>query len=350
MLKPISRYYSVVLVLMMLVAGSSFAQKNGLFSKKNVLNQYATVGIGGGSSHYFGDLAPYSKFYYGLYTNVRWNGSINYTRFLTANAAARVSYTYARIYGDDYTFAKRNLEKMAANYVRNLSFRNDLQEFTVSGIFNILPQYGKGAKGRSNIMPYGAIGIGIYGHQPKARGPISFDPNTTLPVKSPWVALKPLNTSGQGIPGSTLKTYSLVQPVMPIALGLRVKINSNFDFTAEAGLRLTPFDYLDDVGSTTYPSKSLMISNYGNQAADLSYRAGEDNPANYPNVLRTQYFIQAISQLGYNIPSPAPSVNAEQVYPYSSQRGNNRKIDAYILTQFTLSYVLSNNIKCPVIR
>lgn len=348
MLKPISKYYNIVLVLMMIVSANTFAQKNGLFSKKSVLNQYATVGIGGGSSHYFGDLAPYSKFYYGIYTNVRWNGSINYTRFLNANAAARVSYTYARIYGDDNTFASRNLEKMAANYVRNLSFRNDLQEFTLSGIFNILPQYGKGAKGRSNIMPYGAIGIGIFGHNPKARGEVGFDPATGLPVKAPWEALKPLNTSGQGIPGSTVKTYSLVQPVLPIALGLRVKINSNFDFTAEAGLRLTPFDYLDDVGNTTYPSQSLMISNYGNEAAAFSYRAGEDYAANSGD-LRLQNFIQAASQLGFSTTGIAPSTNAEQIYPYSSQRGTKR-IDSYILTQFTLSYVLSNNIKCPVIK
>ncbi|HLO46585.1 MAG TPA: hypothetical protein VK175_19735 [Leadbetterella sp.] len=349
MFKPKSKFYNLLFVLLMIVSSASFAQKKGLFSKKNVLNQYATVGIGGGSSHYFGDLAPYSYFYYGLYTNVRWNGSINYTRYLTANAAARVSYTYARLYGDDYTYASRNLEKMSANYIRNLSFRNDLQEFTISGLFNILPQYGKGAKGRSAFMPYGAVGLGIYGHQPKARGPINFDPDTGLPVKAPWEALKPMNTSGQGIPGSTVKTYSLVQPVMPIAIGLRVKINSSFDFTAEAGLRLTPFDYLDDVGATSYPSKSLMVSNYGNTAAELSYRAGEDYPANHPNVTRIQYFIQAASQQGFPTAGIAPSTNAEQIYPYSSMRGSKR-IDSYILTQFTLSYVLSNSIKCPIIK
>lgn len=349
MLKPISKYYSIVLVLMMSVSNHTFAQINSLFSKKNILKQYATVGVGGGSSHYFGDLAPYSSFYYGAYTNVRWNGSLNYTRFLNDFAAARVSYTYARIQGDDYTFSLRNLEKMASNYVRNLSFRNDLQEFTLSGIFNILPQYGKGAKGRSKIMPYAAVGIGIYGHNPKARRPASFDPATGLPVKGSWEALKPMNTSGQGIPGSTVKAYSLVQPVMPIALGLRVKINSNFDFTAEAGLRLTPFDYLDDVGGNPYPSKSLLESNYGNDAAAFSYRAREDLAAN-SGESRLQNFIQAASQLGNNTVGIAPSTNAEQIHPYSTRRGNTVNFDSYILTQFTISYILSNNIKCPVIK
>lgn len=349
MSKSISKVYNFLFVVLLLSASQSFAQKKGLFSKKNILNQYATVGIGGGSSHYFGDLAPYSQFYYGLYTNVRWNGSINYTRFLTSNAAARVSYTYARIYGDDNTYAARNLDKMSSKYIRNLSFRNDLQEFVVSGIFNFLPQYGKGAKGRSNIMPYGAIGIGFYGHNPKARGSIEdFDVITGKPIKKPWEALRPMNTSGQGIPGSTVKTYSLVQPVLPIALGLRVKINSNFDFTAEAGLRLTPFDYLDDVGDAAYPSKSSMITNYGNEAAAFSYRASEDYAAN-SGILRNKTFVQAAAIYSPSIGASSPSVSAEEILQYTEKRGYKR-IDSYILTQFTLSYVLSNNIKCPVIK
>jgi hypothetical protein len=238
---------------------------------------------------------------------------------------------------------------MSTNYIRNLSFRNDLQEFTLSGIFNILPQYGKGAKGRSNIMPYGAIGVGIYGHNPKARGVVGFDAITSQPVKAPWEALKPLNTSGQGIPGSLVKTYSLVQPVMPIALGVRVKINSNFDFTAEAGFRFTPFDYLDDVGNTGYPSKSLMIANYGPEAAAFSYRAAEAYAANTRENRLTNFYTILIAR-GVDPAGKAPENYSEEILSYSSPRGNKRNIDTYILTQFTISYVLSNNIKCPVIK
>ncbi|WP_255069190.1 DUF6089 family protein [Lacihabitans sp. LS3-19] len=345
---PIKKINNLLLIILMIVSTNLFAQKKGLFSKKNVLNQYASVGIGGGSSHYYGDLAPYSYFYYGLYTNVRWNGTINYTRTLTSNVSARVSYTYARIYGDDNTYASKNLEKLSANYIRNMHFRNDLQEFVVSGIYNFLPQFGKGAKSRNKIMPYAAVGIGLYGHNPKARGPLTFDNTTGLPIKAKWEALRQYNTSGQGIPGSTVKSYSLVQPVMPIALGIKIKLNEKFDFSAEAGLRLTPFDYLDDVGNTSYPSKSLMVSNYGQDAANLSYRAGEDYSATTGD-LRIQNFIQAASQQGFSTAGIAPSTNAEQIYPYSSKRGSKR-IDSYVLTQFTISYVLSNSIKCPVIK
>ena len=135
---------------------------------------------------------------------------------------------------------------------------------------------------------------------------------------------------------------------MPIALGLRVKINSNFDFTAEAGFRLTPFDYLDDVGHTGYPSESSMKANYGDEAAAFSYRAGESYAAN-TRENRITNFYPAMLALGLNPDGKAPETNAEEFYPYSSMRGSKR-IDSYILTQFTLSYVLSNNIKCPVIK
>jgi hypothetical protein len=357
MVKPNKNSLSLAICFFILISGSLFAQK-GLFSRQKVVNQYATVGIGGGSSHYFGDLAPYKYAYYGIYTNVRWNGSINYTRFLTSNAAARVSFAYARLAGDDATFAQRNINKLAANYIRNLHFRNDLQEFTLSGLFNILPQYGKGAKGRSSFMPYIAVGVGLYGHNPKARGSVT-DKTTQAfinptdagtPTRQPWTALKPLRTSGQGLPGYTTKPYSLVQPVMPIAIGLRMKINNNFDFTAEAGLRVTPFDYLDDVGLGSYPPRTLLSSTGGNQSADFSYRADEDYNAKTLELRLVKFWEAAnIVTNGTSGSSSPPSTNAGNIYDYTKDRGTKR-IDSYILTQFTISYILSNNIKCPPIR
>lgn len=333
-----------------MIGNASFAQ-NGLFSRKKVINQYATVGLGGGTSHYFGDLAPYSYAYYGIYTNVRWNANINYTRFLTSNFAARVSLSYIRLAGDDYTFAKRNINALAGNFIRNLSFRNDVKEFTLTGLYNLLPTYGKGAKGRAQFMPYAGIGVGLYAHNPMAREPVDF--RTNRAQKGPWIPLKPLNTSGQGLIDSSIKPYSLVQPVIPIVLGLRFKINQNFDFTAEAGFRYTPFDYLDDVGAVNYPSFNALYNspNSGEKGAIMSYRGSEDNPANDYLALRTSLFLQAAQVLGAPISNgSAPSNSATSVYGYDKARANSIKFDTYIVTQFTISYVLSNNIKCPVIR
>jgi hypothetical protein len=348
--KPImNKYKFFILILISLVHLKGFSQK-GLFSRQKVVNQYATVGIGGGSAHYFGDLAPYRQFYHSFYTNVRWNAGINYTRFLTSNVAARVSFNYARLLGDDYSFSQRNLEKMDDLFLRNLHFRNDIQEFTLTGLFNILPQYGKGPKGRSNIMPYVGVGIGLFGHNPKARPQAEFNSATGTLERQNWTALKQYRTTGQGLPGSTAKSYSLVQPVMPISIGLRVKINNHFDFTAEAGLRLTPFDYLDDVGGGTYPAKGLLAGTIGPTAEALSYRATEDYHAlSLEN--RISLYQQVASLKGQTVGgSTIPSLNAENIYNHTNQRGNSRRPDSYILTQFTISYILSNSIKCPPTR
>ncbi|MFC3810794.1 hypothetical protein [Lacihabitans lacunae] len=350
MITSIKKPIIAISLFLIMIGYASFAQ-NGLFSRKKVINQYATVGLGGGTSHYFGDLAPYSYAYYGIYTNVRWNANINYTRFLTSNFAARVSLSYIRLAGDDNTFAKRNLNALSALYLRNLSFRNDLKEFTLTGLYNLLPTYSKGAKGRAQFMPYIGIGIGLYGHNPLARKPVDY--NTGELIKGDWVALKPLNTSGQGLIGSTIKPYSLVQPVIPLVFGLRFKINQNFDFTAEAGFRYTPFDYIDDVGSTGYPSQTALINspNGGKDAAKFSYRANELYAANtLANRLLDFKNAAIIANPGKAFGAIDPENNAGDAYDISRQRGNSIRFDSYIVTQFTISYVLSNNIKCPVIR
>lgn len=329
----------------------TYAQKNGIFSKQKLLSQYATVGVGAGTSHYFGDLAPYTYFYYGLYTNVRWNGSINYTRFLTTNAAARVSFTYARIAGDDYTYSNRNLEKLFVNNIRNLHFRNDIKEFTISGLFNLVPQEGKGAKGRSSVVPYFAIGLGFYGHNPQAKARPTLDANGNL-QESGWVSLKPYSTAGQGIPGYK-KPYSLIQPVIPIGFGLRVKINEKFDFTAEASLRITPFDYLDDVGSDQYVDPNVLSANLGSDAAGLAYR-GDENVTAIGLKNRVPSFLNAISRLNPSLSTTgmSPSADAATYYGFAinSKRGGQSPLDVYIVTQFTISYILSNSIKCPPIK
>lgn len=359
MIISVKKTIGITFIMSGLILAQSFGQKKeGIFSRKKIVNQYSTVGIGGGSSHYFGDLAPLEFAYYGLYTNVRWNGTINYTRHLNENIAARASFTYARIFGDDYTFSKNNISNatLAAHNIRNLHFRNDLQEFVLSGIYNLLPQYGKGAKGRSKIMPYISAGIGIYGHNPKAINRV--DTIDLYQGDPQWVKLKPFNTSGQNMPASTVKNYSLVQFVAPIAVGIRAKISKSWDLTVEAGYRWTPTDFLDDVGNTSYPDLT-NLPNYSTTNAHLmSYRADEDflsgNPK-YRGNNRISEYLNAVPVVLPSQPVPtgsSPSTNAKSFYDPNnpdSLRGA-KGSDSYLLFQVTLNYVLSNNIKCPVIR
>jgi len=245
-------------------------KSQGIFSPRNVVNQYTTVGFGGGSSHYYGDLSPYSHALNGLYTNVRWNLNANYTKYITPNTALRLQLSWIRILGDDYSYSQRNLDLFWQGYIRNLHFRNDIKEVALSGIFNLIPQYGKGgSRNRNAFTPYATIGIGLMAHDPKATLPLSISATKT------WQSLRQYNTSGQTIPGSTIKTYSLVQAVLPLGLGMRFKVNSRIDIVLEGNVRLTKTDYLDDVGDSNYANLTQLSSYSGPNGAALSYRATE---------------------------------------------------------------------------
>ena len=319
----------------------------GLFSKKNAANQYSSIGFGIGTSHYYGDLSPYSTFYYGLLTNIRWNATINYTRFITPNFGLRFGFTWARIAGDDYNYAQNDLSKLYLSYFRNLHFRNDIKEFSVQGIFNLIPQDGKGARGRNNITPYAFLGIGFFGHNPQARTPAEVDPATGAVTLGAWTSLKSYQTAGQGLSNNYPTQYSLVQFAIPFGLGIRMKINENWDFSAEAGFRLTSTDYLDDVGFDKYPDpndlltpESIAFSNRSQE--DIAARTGESRIALYQKIYTDVLGAATGGAL-------KPSISTDISFSKGDYRGTKHN-DAYLLTQFSIHYIISNQIKCPVLK
>lgn len=346
------------LFLTLLVIGNfANAQRTGLF-KGNSNDFYTSAGIGGGSAHYIGDLTPIRYAYYVPYTNVRWNVTGNYTKYFNKNFGARVSFTWARLYGDDFVFAQRNFDKMYQNYVRNLHFRNDVQEFTIAGIWNIKKQYGNANQPRGKFMPYFSAGLGLINHNPKAIQSVTTPPVTpSLTVYNQWVSLKPLNTAGQGLPAVNKKPYSLIAPVIPLAIGFRMKIAQNIDLGFEMGYRIALTDYLDDVGKDRYPDLADLTSNYGITSADFSYRADENFHA-VSGQSRIVDFLNAYTLAGgTNIPGITPDNSAAIIYnPTSANvvRGVGSRIyhhlDMYLTTQVTLNYVLSNRVKCPPIK
>ncbi len=343
--------FSIVL----LATQENFAQ-SGIFSKKNKLNQYSTLGIGGGSSHYFGDLSPYQYFYYGLITNVRWNATINYTRQLSPQVAARVGFTWARIAGDDYTYSQHNIDKFFQPFLRNLHFRNDIKEFTLTGLFNLLPQYSKGPQGRSAIMPYTFIGFGFYAHNPQARDVATVNPATGAVTLGGWTNLKDKQTSGQGINPTAPKAYSLIQPVVPLGLGLKIKINEKFDLGIEGGLRITPFDYLDDVGKSDYPDPASLAA-ISPLSVAFANRAGEDYSAMTGSSRLKDFFnittdpVKMTPYIGGALAgNPTPALNGTSIVGYPNSARGSKRWDSYFTTQLTLSYVISSPIKCPPIK
>ncbi len=335
------------IALILFQINKSHAQFN-LFTKKEKLNQYSSVGFGGGTSNYFGDLSPYRYFYYGLISSVRWNATINYTRQLNPQLAARVSFTWARIAGDDYNYSQRNIVKFQNAFLRNLHFRNDIKEFTISALYNIIPN-GSGQRGRIRLNPYIFGGFGFYAHNPQARDVVntSVDFNTgvaTFASLGAWTNLKDKQTAGSNV------DYSLVKPVFPIGFGFKYRINKSFDLGVEGGLRITPFDYLDDVGKDPYIDPLILAAN-GNPKSAIFANRVNDNFAASTGGSRVEQFAQIARDTYFYSGNPRPSVDGERIWGFNtgSVRGTG-KWDSYLLGQISLHYIINAQAKCPPIK
>ncbi|GAB4016377.1 outer membrane beta-barrel protein [Spirosoma sp. KCTC 42546] len=287
---------------------------------------YSSVTFGGGTSTYFGDLAGYSHPFKSLFTLPRWNLGIGYTRQFTPNFAARATFTWARITGDDYTFGKSDPNKFAAQYARNLHFRNDLKEFAVTGIYNFIED-GRNSSVRAKFTPYVFGGLALVAHSPEARTPTASDTSNQYGART-WVKLQPLHTEGQGQPGYQ-KPYSLVTLAIPVGIGARYRLNENFNLGVEIGYRYTFTDYLDDVGGP-YASPDALQG----LAKTMSDRRLEPD-ASRVNVTRNPS-VQDFRQ-----------TNPDQFTTTAMRGADGIFNDGYLLTTFSIQYIIPIKIKCP---
>lgn len=321
------------LALMALILGSEnvSAQFKGRFVP------YSTVSVGVGSSSYYGDLAPYGRPVASTFGMMRWNVTANYTRHFTDRIAARASFTWARIAGDDYTANRKGQNEFL--FARNLHFRNDLKEFALMGIYKIIPD-NRSYDRRPQISPYVFLGVAAVAHNPMARVPDLEGDR--------WQKLQPLGTEGQGAPGQP-KEYSLVTLAIPMGVGVRYKLNARFDVSAELGFRYTTSDYLDDAhGGYADPAilKNDQARTFANRSAEpTAARKGGDRTNILSNFITNEYgpidpgfdpFV-AIQQTEYGNPG--------------NRRGTSPGLkDTYLLGNIHLTYILGTPIKCPPLK
>lgn len=164
--------------------------------------------------------------------------------------SARLSVGYIPIGGDDH-FAKDIFLKK-----RNLHFRNQLWEVTAMGVvdlrnpndFPIRHAY----REVTRLLPYVMVGVGAVYSNPQALDPSG----------ERWVNLRPLRTEGV--------SYSKVNLVIPMGLGVRYHVDDVWSVGVEGVLRFTNTDRLDDV-SGDYPDRSLLSE----QAMPFTFRGNE---------------------------------------------------------------------------
>jgi hypothetical protein len=236
--------------------------------------QVGEVGIGVGTSNFLGDLGKKSSTRASYFGDIdgslfRPSFSAYYRHSFSYRFAGKVSLTYGRLEGDDRLSRSKEFRDDAwYRSYRNLHFKSFILELAATAEFNIL-KYAPGSM-KYRWTPYVFAGVGIFAFDPKAE------------YNGEWVRLQPLGTEGQGLPNyPEKKKYSLIQPSLPVGLGVKFNINKAWSIGLEMGHRITFTDYVDDV-STNYVSYQDFSSYYGSERAimayELSNRSAEIDP------------------------------------------------------------------------
>lgn len=239
-----------MLVSLLTIKGPAFSQK---------FLQHSEIGFWAGGAHYMGDLNENFR----LFRIIRPAGGFVYQYNPHERWCWRNTLSMGRIYAND-KYSPRQVYRE-----RNLHFRSDVFEISSQVIFNFLPyEIGKTQEGYIfPFSPYLFIGLGMFYASPKAE------------YQGKWVSLKDYDTEGQGTTANPRKEYSRVQVSMPFGFGVKAGINRKWGIGFEWGFRRTFYDYIDDV-STTYPEKSGLLFERGQDAVALSDRSDPSTP--YP--------------------------------------------------------------------
>lgn len=167
------------------------------------------------------------------------------------NVTSKFNYLIVR--GDD----KKTKDIYRNN--RNLSFKSNIFELSTrlelgyesgksGNRYGIKRTFGRRIKGITHSY-FAFAGIGVFYYNPKAL------------LGAKYVALKPLHTEGQGLPGGP-KQYNNYSIALPFGFFYKATIAKQFSIGVEFAWRKTFTDYIDDVG-TTYYNKQALADAYG---------------------------------------------------------------------------------------
>jgi hypothetical protein len=229
-----------------------------------------------------------------------------------ANVVAKFSYLNVR--GDDAS------SKEPIRFNRNLNFKSNIYEISArveagyqstkrgASKYGVRKNYGRMKNITHNL--YGFVGIGGFYYNPKGRR-----------ENGDWVALKPLNTEGQGLAGGAA-AYSKYSISFPIGAYYKLTLNKKWSLGIEFSYRPTRTDYIDDV-STVYYDPQKLAAAYGSLSAEMS------DPS-----------------LGI---SPYQTATAPNGDGTGAQRGDKQK-DSYMSLEITASYIFKKQRKSARLR
>lgn len=286
-----------------------------LFSVSTTFSQYK-LEYGGmvGAANYLGEMGGKEKtrrnFILDLklsQTKSAFGGFVRYK--LKPNIYIRGSVGWYRISGAD------KFSTNPGRVGRNLSFRNDIMETSVTGqyVFYDITDLGRTYRYQNDFKAYLFTGLaGVY-HNPKAE------------YNGSWVPLAPLHTEGQGIVDGAPKPYSKFLLAIPAGAGFFFTFSKIYRIGWEFNWRTTFSDYLDDV-STVYADPNLLASDEARALANRNTELVYSDNSSLP--LAQNYY---------------PHIESGVMkYP---KRGDPKHNDSYLTTTINFSYVIRGKSK-----
>lgn len=255
-------------------------------------NYIGEIGMEAGLAHYFGDLNSTTSFH-----SPKPIAGIFYRYFFNTYIGASAHLHFAQLgYSDVY-----NADTF--QHIRNLSFNTHIAGLSLQADFNFF-KFEPGSISY-RFTPYLTLGVGA----------IHFNPYAFYENKKYY--LQPLGTEGQGSPlYPDRKKYPLWTFEIPIGLGIKYNINSQWNIGFNVTYHYTGTDYLDDVSSTYAGAAAFPpgLNGKENIAAKLQDRSG--------------FYGQPIGVTG-------------------RQRGNSNNNDQFVGIELNIAYLFTNY-RCPV--
>ncbi len=187
--------------------------------------------------------------------------SIAYRYKFAKNFNWHSSFNYLLVSGDD------KLTDEIYRHNRNLNFKSNIFELATRAELSLFSnkighRYGikRTMSNRRKTRSWefiGFIGIGVFYYNPKG-----------LNSAGDYIALRPLHTEGQGLPGGP-KQYSNFAVSIPMGVAYRMILSKLWCVGVEFNYRKTFTDYIDDV-STVYYDKAALGAAYGSQSVQMA--------------------------------------------------------------------------------
>ena len=283
------RLLSVALLSAVILLTSTIADAQRFTKRK----QYISVGGSINAMNYMGDITNNLNPASIDFKFTKPNIGIEVMKRMTPRVSVRGQVFWGRIKGDD------NDHKRPGHDNRNQSFRNDLKEVSVMGIFDLYENRGTFLK-RPDYTPYALVGLAGFYHNP-------------------------LMTTGGG--KNALNSFdkeggtSVIQAALLYGVGFRYKLARQWDIALEMGWRLTTTDKLDGVYGDYHDAAKYndgaWDGTYANSSADYKLH-------NATGIMQKEGDIKGKSGFA--------------------------KSDAYLVTGFHLTYILTGKVVCPKFR